>query len=127
MVNIQKLQSRGLKALSDDSAEALQELVAKIGVLFAPCAQTRSVEGKRPRELHGAGVKPPAVGWDQPRPTEDIALRDHLDDHGATLGHEDFEGHLALADSVEGVGLFALMEDVLSRLEAYIRSAVDEF
>jgi hypothetical protein len=68
------------------------------------------------------------VRWEQPRPSQNLAFSKGQQGKGATPFGEYLQRHLPLADEIEGVGLFTLMENELSSLKADVGGTPhDEF
>jgi hypothetical protein len=65
------------------------------------------------------------VRWEQPRPSQNLAFSKGQQGKGATPFGEYLQRHLPLADEIEGVGLFTLMENDLSSLKADVGSTSD--
>src|SRR5512143_870274 len=97
-INIQKLKSGSIKPLTQNRSESLEQLVAKIVILFAFCAKTLSVERDRSRHLNRSRIEAPMIRRDQPGPTENLAVFQSLNCQAAATRRENFEGDLSLTN-----------------------------
>ena len=109
----------------DNMGESLQEFVTEFVVLFSFGAKALPVDSKNTRRLEGSCRKLPSVRWEQPRPSQNLAFSKGQDGEGATAFGEYLQRHLPLADEIEGVGLFTLMENELPSLKADVGGTSD--
>src|SRR5579859_6457648 len=126
-VDVEDLHAHRLKALDQHGHEALHHVVAEIVLGLAFPAEARGIHGDRTRELERLGVIGPAIGWDQPGDADDLALAEGLEGERAAPRRVDLQGEPTVPDQIELIRRLALVEEVLSRLEAHVlRAAHDD-
>lgn len=79
-VDIQELQASCLKPMLHDVGDAPHHFVAEVVVHLTLVAETFAVQGNCARHFDSTRIEMPAVGCDGPRPAQDVALSQGLDD-----------------------------------------------
>src|SRR5437773_2565831 len=82
-----------------------EQLVSEIVILVALAAQAGSVQREGAHGLHRAAVEAPAVGRDEPRPTEYVTFADSLEGRWRAAGRLGLYSDHARPDEIEPVGL----------------------
>ena len=123
VVEVEELHPGHVEPLGHDLGEALEELVAELVVLLALRPEALAVERDGANELGRLPVEVPAVGRHEPRPAEDVARPDGLEDERPVRGREGLDGDRPLAHDVELVGVLPLLEEVRPRVPLDVRGA----
>jgi len=105
--------------------EPLQELVTEIVVFFSFGAKALPVKSKNTRRFKRSCCKLPLVRWEQPRPSENLALSKGQDGEGAAALGDYLQRHFPLANEIKLVGISPLLENELPRLKADVGGTVD--
>src|SRR3990172_6240037 len=85
-INVQQLQARGLQPQLDDLGKPFHQFIAQVVILLALVPQTLPIQGDGARQFRGPGVKMPAVGGEEPGPSQHVPLVDRLDRHTPRAG-----------------------------------------
>ena len=73
--NIEHLHLRSMQPANQDRDDSFHQIVAQMMIVLAFLAQAGSIHCNRASQLDRLGVEGPAVGWNQPRDTNDISGR----------------------------------------------------
>src|SRR5215207_8281947 len=79
-IDVEQLEACGLQALLQRGRKATHQLIAELVIGVALAAQACTVERDETRRHGRASVEVPVVGREQPRPADDIAVVQRLDD-----------------------------------------------
>jgi hypothetical protein len=103
-------------------------MITKIVILLGLAAQALTVDLKGPCRIEDACREPVFVGWEQPRPSQNLtcSYRQYRERAAPLGGH--LERYFPMTEQIEFSGFFAYTENNLSRLKANVGSAPgDEF
>lgn len=116
-VDVEEPETAGVEAVEHHGGEPLHDLVAERGVRVCLAAKAGGIDGDRSDRLHSPSVQMPAVGREEPRPSDHVPRTQGLNDYRTPTGGVYFEVHRPSTYQVQRVGRFALAQQETARRE----------
>src|SRR5512144_131653 len=126
-IEVDQLATSGCQSGRDHRREPLMQLIAERVVILHLAAEAGGIEADQSREFERAGVEAVAKWRNQPRPADQVARSQGLDDDRRAGRNGVCDRHSAMPDHIERLGGFTLAIDVITCVNRPVRRAADDY